>query len=366
MASVLITGGGGFIGSWLSCALVKKGWHVRILDNFDPQAHPSGPNGLPEDIELVYGDIRDPQTIARALQGIDYVVHFAAVVGVGQSMYEINRYCDVNVMGTTVLLEALSKVRGIQKLVVASSMSIYGEGAYCCPNCGPTLAERREQDLRRGIWEPRCSCGAQLIPVPTPETKLPQPASVYAVTKYTQEKLCLVVGQSYGIPTLALRFFNVYGPGQSLQNPYTGVVAIFASRLLAGEAPLIFEDGMQTRDFIHVLDVVNACIRALESDAAGIALNIGIGCPISVLQLAEKLRSILGGPEPCVLNRYRVGDIRHCVADVSRAEQVLGWKASISLDEGLRDLVAWFRDQEGDRISIQRALAELERRGLLW
>jgi dTDP-L-rhamnose 4-epimerase len=165
---------------------------------------------------------------------------------------------------------------------------------------------------------------------------------------------------------LALRFFNVYGPGQSLQNPYTGVVAIFASRLLAGEAPLIFEDGMQTRDFIHVLDVVNACIRALESDAAGIALNIGTGCPISVLQLAEKLRSILGGPEPCVLNRYRVGDIRHCVADVSRAEQVLGWKASISLDEGLRDLVAWFRDQEGDRISIQRALAELERRGLLW
>jgi dTDP-L-rhamnose 4-epimerase len=186
------------------------------------------------------------------------------------------------------------------------------------------------------------------------------------VTKRDQEKLCLTVGCSYGIPTRALRFFNVYGPGQSLANPYTGVVAIFASRLLSGEVPLIFEDGAQTRDFIHVLDVVNACVQALEGDVAGFALNIGTGRPVSVFELAQKLRGILGGPEPRILNRYRAGDIRHCVADVSMAERVLGWQATITLEEGLYDLTDWLRNQKGNRTAIQRALSELQGRGLVW
>ncbi|HWG55068.1 MAG TPA: NAD-dependent epimerase/dehydratase family protein, partial [Gaiellaceae bacterium] len=294
--NVLISGGAGFIGSHLADELLAHGHRVRALDSLDPQVHRGGarPDYLNADVELVRGDVRDREAVAAALDGVDVVYHFAARVGVGQSMYEIADYQSVNAHGTGILLEALLD-RPVEKLVVASSMSVYGEGAYVDEGGQPCAAvERTRAQLERGEWEPTGAGGERLRPIPTPETKQPALASIYALGKYDQERMCLIFGSAYGIPTVALRFFNVYGTRQALSNPYTGVLAIFASRMLNGRSPLVFEDGEQRRDFVSVADVARACRLALERpDADGRVLNVGSGRSVSVLEIFEELRLAL-------------------------------------------------------------------------
>jgi len=366
---VLITGGAGFIGSHLADELLARGYRVRALDHLSSQVHgPDGsrPSYLDPAVELQVGDVRDPEAVRRALHGVDAVYHFAAMVGVGQSMYEIRQYTDVNNLGTAVLLEALTK-QPVEKLVVASSMSIYGEGLYRTPEGRiTTAAERGLEQLKSGEWEVRDASGNVLAPVPTPETKTPWLASVYALSKYDQERLSLLVGRAYNIPTVALRFFNVYGPRQALSNPYTGVLAIFASRLLNGNPPLIYEDGHQRRDFVNVHDVARACVLALESKAAaGHAINIGCGQSATVLEIASRMSGVLGCEHirPQITARYRAGDIRHCFADVSLARELLGFQPQVSLEQGLTELAQWLSEQAAvDR--VEEARAELEMRGL--
>ena len=367
---VLVTGGAGFIGSHLVEALVAADADVRVLDNLDPQAHESSedfPDYL-RDVELMRGDVTDPDVWSRALAGVTHVVHFAAAVGLAQSMYEITYYTGTNVMGTAHLLQALaSREYPVRKLLVASSMSLYGEGLYACDNCGFQGTPKREAaDLEAGRWEMRCpQCSATLRPVPTPESKPLQPSFVYSINKRDQEELCLAVGRAYEIPTVALRFFSVYGPRQALSNPYTGVAAIFASRLIGGAPPLIFEDGLQTRDFIHVSDVADACMRSLTLDVGDVALNIGTGTPVTIAAVAQVLQKLLGGPDAQILNTYRHGDIRHCYPDVSAAREVLGWEAQIPFERGAEDLVAWVSTQSGHAEQLDRAFEELKARGLV-
>jgi dTDP-L-rhamnose 4-epimerase len=366
---VLVTGGAGFIGSHLVDRLLADGIEVRVLDVLDPQVHDGPPGYLGPEAELVVGDVRDADVVARCLNDVDRVVHFAAAVGVGQSMYEIERYTSVNALGAAVLLERVLEVRDrVEKLVVASSMSIYGEGLYRCPVEGTEIAPppRPERQLAARHWEVVCpGCGADLEPMPTPETKPLQPTSVYAVGKRDHEELTLAVGRAYGIPATALRFFNVYGTRQALSNPYTGVAAIFSSRLLNGRPPVVFEDGRQTRDFVHVADVAAAVRAALEPGAADdTAVNIGAANPVSVLDLAETLaRALDVDVQPEVRGAYRAGDIRHCFGDASRAAQLLGWRPQVRFEDGMRELTAWLADQTAvDR--VDEATAALARRGL--
>jgi dTDP-L-rhamnose 4-epimerase len=367
--TVLITGGAGFIGSHLADELLAAGYRVRVLDNLAAQVHGPGkqrPSYLAADVELHVGDIRDPESMAKSLKGIDAVFHFAASVGVGQSMYQVHDYVANNNLGTASLLQHLIE-RPVERLVVASSMSIYGEGLYQDVSGNPVeKAEREVRRFRHGIWEIYDHKGRLLLPVPTPEWKPPALTSVYALSKYDQERLCLLLGNAYSIPTVALRFFNVYGPRQALSNPYTGVLAIFAARLLNGRAPMIFEDGNQKRDFIHVRDVARACRMALEMPGvAGKAFNIGSGNSYTINNLAGKLAAILGREElaPEVTGRYRMGDIRHCFADITMARNLLGFVPSVSLDTGMGELADWLAGQ----IAVDRcdqASHELSFRGL--
>jgi dTDP-L-rhamnose 4-epimerase len=365
---ILITGGAGFIGSHLADDLLSRGHRVRVLDSLAPQVHGAAcerPGYLQPDVELIRGDVRDASILRRALVGVDAVYHFAAAVGVGQSMYEIEHYVSTNNVGTAVLLQELS-ARPVQRLVVASSMSLYGEGLYRAADGTPVEhAERSLDQLRRGEWEPRGADTQPLVPVPTPETKPPSLSSVYALSKFDQECLCLMVGRAYGIPTVALRFFNVFGTRQALSNPYTGVLAIVASRLLNDNAPLIFEDGLQRRDFVSVYDVVQACRLALDAaDAPGRAFNIGSGNSRTVLEVTELLSRVMEKPiEPEVCGKYRVGDIRHCFADITLAQRVLGYEPSVTMEDGLVELSAWLRNQKADD-RVADATRELSARGL--
>jgi len=365
---ILITGGAGFIGSHLARHLLRDGHEVRALDRLDPQVHPERerPAYLEDEVEIVKGDVRDPAAVEEALDGIDAVVHLAARVGVGQSMYEIADYCSVNTVGTGVLLEAMVD-RDIRRLVVASSMSIYGEGLARTADGEVALAvERDRSQLERGEWEPRAPDSRELTFEPTPESKTPSLSSIYALNKYDQERMCLLFGSSYDVPTTALRFFNVYGPDQALSNPYTGVLAIFGGRLLNGRPPLIFEDGEQRRDFVSVHDVARACALALQRDeAAGRAVNVGSGESVSVREIAERLAQVTGRQdiEAEVTGKFRVGDIRHCFADVSLAREVLGYEPQIALDDGMSELAEWLEGQTAED-RVESAHGELAARGL--
>jgi dTDP-L-rhamnose 4-epimerase len=363
MMRVLITGGAGFIGSHLADELLARGCAVRALDALVPQVHGAErkrPAYLAPEVELVVGDVRDAATVRHALAGVDVVYHFAARVGVGQSMYEIGEYTSVNNLGTAVLLEAIVE-KPVRRLIVASSMSIYGEGLY---RDGKDRVhgdvQRTPEQLARREWDP-----PGLTPVPTPEWKSPALASVYALSKYDQERMCMMVASAYRIPTVALRFFNVYGTRQALSNPYTGVLAIFASRFLNDNAPMVFEDGRQKRDFVHVKDVVNACWLALGVDnAAGQVFNIGSGRPFTVREVADRMARVLGKDiAPQITGQVRIGDIRHCTADISLARKVLGFEPNVDFDQGLTELSRWLRDQTAtDRVDAMRQ--ELVERGL--
>ncbi len=366
-SNILITGGAGFVGSHLADELLAHGYNVRVLDSLTRQVHPQGrrPEYLNEAVELVVGDIRDAEAVGRALEGMDAVFHLAAAVGVGQSMYEVAHYTDVNCNGTAVLLEAMIR-RKVGRMVVASSMSIYGEGLY--RTAAGDLVEGRErtlQQLAAHEWELRDEAGNLLEPAPTPERKTPALPSVYAISKYHQECMALTVGRAYGIATAALRFFSIYGPRQALSNPYTGVLANFASRLLNGRPPLIMEDGQQRRDFVNVRDAVRACRLALESpQASGKAFNIGSGTSRAIVDVARTIGRVLGRKiEPEMTHDYRKGDIRHCFADISAAKSVLGYAPQVSLDDGLCELAEWLKGQSATDCT-ERAREELQARGL--
>lgn len=368
MEKILITGGAGFIGSHLCDELIRNNYEVIALDNLSEQVHGKDcqrPEYLNEKVQLVKGDVRDRNLVEELVQQVDAVYHFAALVGVGQSMYEIREYTDVNNVGTAVLLEALVKYP-VKKLVVASSMSIYGEGLYKDPTGRLLNAAGRSLDqLKNNDWEPR-DHGNTLTPVATPESKTPTLSSVYALSKYDQERLCMMTGQAYDIPVTALRFFNVYGTRQSLSNPYTGVMAIFSSRLLNDRPPLIFEDGEQQRDFVHVHDVARACRLAMEKEeSAHEVFNIGSGESYSISSLANLLAETIGKGHirPEITGEYRVGDIRHCFADTSKAGKILGYSPQVSLQEGMKELAEWLEGQMAEDY-VDDARAELASRGL--
>jgi len=363
---VLITGGAGFIGRHIASTLLARGYSVVILDALIDQVHTNGHSSavLPSEVELVRADIRDETSVRHALRGVDKVVHLAAEVGVGQSMYAIERYTSVNDCGTAVLFEQLPHT-SVDRVVVASSMSIYGEGLY-----RDAKGHMREDVARRcapGDWDPRDADGRPLEPVATPEQKRPSLASVYALTKYVQERMTMMLTAAQGIEGCALRLFNVFGPGQALSNPYTGVLAIFASRLLNRQRPLVFEDGRQRRDFVHVADVANAFVAALERpEAADGVFNIGSGHHYSILEVAERLAAAMGRShlQPELLGKARVGDIRHCFADISLAKEKLGYRPHRTLDDSLDELTDWVKTQTAsDR--AEQARRELEARGLV-
>lgn len=365
---ILITGGAGFIGSHLIDELLSHGYEVVVLDNLSEQVHGAGcltPEYLNDQVELVIGDVRDIDLVKRLVQQAGAVIHLAAMVGVGQSMYELRNYTDVNNNGTAVLMEALIE-HPVEKLIVASSMSIYGEGLYrTSSGQAQEVTARSLNQLKKANWE-LTGNDEKLVPIATPESKSPDLSSIYALSKYDQEKMCLITGRAYNIPTTALRFFNVYGSRQSLSNPYTGVLAIFASRLLNDKPPLIFEDGKQRRDFVHVKDIARACRLVLESpDSAGETYNIGSGNSYTISELAEKLAMVMGKEhiKPRINNNYRVGDIRHCFADITKARKHLNYQPSVSLTEGMDELVSWL----GTQIAVDHvdeAANELTARGL--
>ena len=369
--NILVTGGAGFIGSHLVDELVERGHRVRILDSIVEQVHGGTvPDHLNKAAEFIRADVCDAEAVRKALEGIDVVYHEAAEVGVGQSMYEIVRYVKANDLGTAVLLEEMIKRPAqFKKLVVASSMSIYGEGAYRCEKCDAEVNPflRSNDQLAAHDWNFKCEeCGSELEPVGTTEAKPLFPTSVYAVSKQDQEQYCLAVGRAYKIPSVAFRYFNVYGTRQALSNPYTGVCAIFSSRLLNDQAPMIFEDGEQSRDFVHVSDIVNANLLALENDGADYeTLNIGTGRPTTVKQIAQLLAKGLGkNIEPEIVGKYREGDIRHCIADISKAKRLLGYEPKIELEDGLVELLDWVRNQDADD-RVQAATAELAAHSLV-
>lgn len=367
--NILVTGGAGFIGSHLVDALVASGHRVRILDSIVEQVHRGKlPEHLNKEAEFIRADVCSAEAVEKALDGIEVVFHQAAEVGVGQSMYEIVRYVRANDLGTAVLLEEMVKRRDqFKKLIVASSMSIYGEGAYRNPATGAVVYPqlRSDDQLSRHEWDFRQG-DAKLEPIGTTEEKPLFPTSVYAVSKQDQEQYCLAVGRAYKLPTVALRYFNVYGTRQALSNPYTGVCAIFSSRLMNGQAPMIFEDGAQSRDFVHVSDVVQANLLALETDGADYrAVNVGTGSATSVSEIALLLAKGLGkdiGPE--LVGQYREGDIRHCVADITMARKTLGYQPKVTLEKGLEELLAWVSGQKPDD-RVDAATAELTARSLV-
>jgi dTDP-L-rhamnose 4-epimerase len=372
---VLITGGAGFVGSHLADALAQAGHEVVLFDNLEPQVHgerATRPLYLDVAHRLERGDIRDPAALGPLVEQADVVFHFAAMVGVGQSMYQVRRYTDVNAMGMATLLEVLAGERSqrrVRKLIVASSMSIYGEGAYECASCGGIAPRLRQvEQLKTGDWEVHCPrCGAELRPLPTDEDKPLYPTSIYAINKRDHEEMALAFGHAYDLPAVALRFFNIYGSRQSLSNPYTGVAAIFSARMLSHQAPAIYEDGLQQRDFVHVSDIVQACRLAMTNPAADYQVfNVGTGHPVSVLQVAELLAAELGwsgGFE--ILNKFRAGDIRHCFADISRIREAIGYQPSYRFEDGVHELVSWVGEQQRQHIDSPNADQQLASYGLV-
>lgn len=373
--TVLITGGAGFIGSHLADYYLKAGFNVRVLDNLTPQVHgvlnqtQTPPSYLSKEVEFIFGDICDRNIVKRCLTGVDILSHHAAVVGVGQSMYEIEHYTRTNAYGTGVILDVIANEKhNVRKMIVASSMSIYGEGAYLKPSTGDIKSPkpRNLTQLKSRYWEIRDEDGEALEPIPTPESKPLMPSSIYAINKRDQEEMFLTIGHAYGIPAIALRYFNVYGLRQALSNPYTGVVAIFCSRLLNRQRPIVFEDGLQRRDFVSVKDV--AQVNVLVAQNSGVdfqAINVGSGQQVDVITIARIVTECMDAHiGPMVTGQYRLGDIRHCFADITNATNLLKCRPSYNLESEMPHLIEWVQHQQAsDLVGEMKAL--LERRKLL-
>ncbi|TSC88501.1 MAG: NAD-dependent epimerase/dehydratase [Microgenomates group bacterium Gr01-1014_5] len=368
--NILVTGGAGFIGSFLVDELIKKGYSVRIFDNLEEQVHQGKtPSYLNPKAEFIKGDVRNYEELSNALEGIDAVFHLASSVGVAQSNYEIKTYSDVNVGGTANLLDILiKKEHPVKKIITNSSMTGYGEGNYKCEEHGivrPPI--RDENQLTQKDWELKCpKCGVEVKAKATNEEASEYPNSVYAITKKAQQDMLLLYGKTYNIPTIALRCFNVYGPRQSLSNPYTGVTAIFISRIKNNQPAVVYEDGMQTRDFVSVHDVVRAQILCLESDSVkNEVFNIGSGIPIPIKEIAETLDKHIGNKGLVeVGGSFRKGDIRNCFADISKAQKVLGWEPEVSLAEGFKELIEWSEGEKAED-KFSQAEKELKKKGIL-
>lgn len=371
---ILVVGGAGFIGSHLIDELLKLNHEIVVYDSLEPQVHGNiskPPNYLAKDVDFIHADVLDKKKLLKTIEDIDVIYHLAAKVGVGQSMYQIDDYVDVNTLGTARLLDILvNEPNDVEKLIIASSMATYGEGGYICENCGKVNPElRRIKQLKDANWELNCpNCQKRVNPIPTDEKKPQNCTSIYALTKKEQEKMCLLIGKTYGINTTALRFFNVYGSRQALSNPYTGVCAIFSTSLLCGNPPIIYEDGNQTRDFIHVKDISQSLVLSMEKpEAKNQVFNVGTGNPITIKQVAETLAKYINPKiSPVITNKYRPGDVRHCFADISKISSKLGYKPKYSFDEGMKELIEWIKLHQGkvdDKSSV--ANEELNKRGLL-
>lgn len=366
---ILVTGGAGFIGSHIVDQLIHDGHEVRIFDNLEKQVHKTKPEYINSKADYVKGDIRKYSDLQAGLEDIEIIFHEAAMVGVGQSMYKIKKYVDVNTFGTAKLLDFLiNKENSVKKLVIASSMSIYGEGAYQCEDHNAVFPSvRPEVQLKNKTWEVLCPiCNKKVEPRPTTESKPLQPTSIYAISKKDQEEMSLAIGRAYGLATVALRYFNTYGPRQSLSNPYTGVCAIFSSRILNDHSPVVFEDGLQTRDFISVHDIVQANILAMEQSNANYQVfNVGSGVPVSITNIAKTLSTLYKKSiKPEITEKYRAGDIRHCFADISKISKTLGFKPRIKFEKGMMDLVRWGLGQSATD-EFTQAYEELLKRGLV-
>ena len=367
---ILITGGAGFIGCRTANELVGKGHFVRVLDNLSEQIHPDPKKSLSRlhpDVEFIHGDVRNPTQVKEALEGIDVVYHFVAETGVGQSMYMMERYTDVTIRGTAVLGDCIARGSEVKKIVLSSSRAVYGEGAYQCSKCELVSPEPRElAQLKEGLWEPSCpNCGAGISPISCQETTTSNPLSVYGITKQVQEDLLKMVSATYKIPVVIFRYFNVFGAGQSVSNPYTGVLSIFTSLLLANRDIEIYEDGQMIRDFVSIDDVVHANLRALELDIKGTeVINVGSGVPKTILQLVEYLKDEIGSKSNIsITGRYRVGDIRHCFANGSKHKTKIGNNSKHTFQKSIQDLIAWARNEE-KQISLEHSIAELTESGL--
>lgn len=367
---ILITGGAGFIGSHLADMLLEQGYRVRVLDNLYKQIHPDGklPSYFNPKAEFVKGDVTDRNDWLKALDGIDAVFHFAAAVGVGQSMYEIDHYVRINSLGTAIFLDILANQKhSVKKMIVAASMSSYGEGSYKCKNCGVVQPPLRDETmLKKRDFSVYCpNCNQIVYPVPTNEKVKQNSNSIYAISKKNQEEMVINIGQAYNIPAVALRFFNVYGPRQSLSNPYNGVAAIFMSRIKNGKPPIINEDGSQTRDFVHVRDVANANILCLENSKADYQVfNIGSGTPVSIKDVAYTLAKLYKSHiKPEISYKVRKLDVRHCYADIGKIKSLLGWEPKIKFADGLREVIKWSGEEEAVD-NLEYSFQELEKRGL--
>ncbi len=369
--NILVTGGAGFIGSFIVDELIRRGHDVTIFDNLDMQIHPDGhpPDYLNTHARFVQGDVRDYDAFHQVVREAEVIFHEAATVGVGQSQYEIKKYVDVNVGGTANLLDILvNHTHQVRKVMVAASMSSYGEGLYACDEHGPVRSGlRTEEQMAARDWEQHCPvCQVEIKPVPTPETAYQYTSSIYAQTKKDQEDMVLNIGRTYNLPVVALRYFNAYGPRQSLSNPYTGVMAIFISRLKNDQPPVIYEDGLQTRDFVSVHDIVQANILAMERDDANYEVfNVGGGNPMTIrdisLHTARLLRKHI---EPQITMKFRKGDIRHCISDISRIQQKLDYEPQIAFDDGLKEVIEW-SDGAHAKDLFEDATRELRDKGLV-
>jgi dTDP-L-rhamnose 4-epimerase len=373
MRNVLVTGGAGYIGSHLVDGLIARDYRVTVLDNLEPQVHRSGtwPSYANAKATYVRGDVRDRAVFEPLVLAADAVVHFGAAVSVGQSMYQVDRYVDVNTRGTALLLDILVNTKHkVQKVIVASSIGVYGEGAYVCATHGavaPTI--RSEAQLAARDWEQRCPvCSQHVRSAPTPEGKALYRDNIYSMTKYHQEEMVLLIGKTYGIPAVAPRFFNVYGPRQSLSNPYAGVAAIWLSRLLNGRQPVVFEDGGQLRDFVSIHDVVSCLVLMLEKSGADyLPVNVGSGQTVTILDIATMLNRLLGTSiDPQITQTGRKFDIRHNTADITRAASTLGFRPTVSLEQGFSELIEWAKTTPDVAVDFfDRALDELKTKGLL-
>lgn len=369
---VLITGGAGFIGSHLVERLFCKGYQVVVLDKLSPQIHGGKadfPASLKEIAECIEGDVADPNIYLQLPKDFDFVFHLAAETGTGQSMYAISHYSEVNVQGTSLLMEHLAKQeKKVKKIILSSTRAVYGEGTYCCATHGLVFPqERKEVDFVQGKFEPSCPlCDQELVLEPTREDAMFRPLSVYGITKLSQELLLMQSAKSLEIPAVALRFQNVYGPGQSLSNPYTGILSIFSTRIRHGQNIDIFEDGKESRDFVYIQDVVDSLVLALEKEEAnGEVFNIGSGKGTSVLEVSQSLKEKLNANVNLnIIGKYRLGDIRHNVADISKAQSLLGFNPKVTLEEGLSKFVDWVLRQPLPEDKSEKALTELKERGL--
>jgi dTDP-L-rhamnose 4-epimerase len=369
--TVLITGGAGFIGSHTADRLLAAGYRVKVLDSLIPQVHGEGqgrPPYLSAEVELQIGDVRDAAAVDDALEDVAYVYHLAADTGVGQSMYAVGQYFSTNVVGTAQLWEGIQKRQGqIKHFILASSRAVYGEGRYSCARCGDVVPQQRSEDqLLRADWSQHCPvCSAELEPRPSDETTQPGPVSVYGLTKKIQEDICQLMGTTSGVPIAILRYFNVYGPRQSVTNPYTGVIPMFCTRIRSGRPIHLYERGVPLRDFVHVNDVVDANVAALDLTGPVDVVNVGSGKALSLREVAEILCSVLGvAPNFQLTTKFRVGDILGCYANLDRSSQLVGREERIAFREGFKTLLPWLATQGADDRSEQ-VESELRLKGVL-